>query len=95
MDRLVSILTGKLHELDSEMFVSCGGKSTKIEECRKDGQAGWGYDHIDKRFYKGYKVHLFFDTRRLVPISFMVTSASVHDNNVLRRLNHLYKNWND
>ena len=86
MDRLVSLLTGKLHELDSDMFVKLGADSTKLEARKKDGQAGWGYDHIDKRFYKGYKVHLLYDTRLLVPVSYTVTSASVHDNMPLRRL---------
>jgi IS5 family transposase len=86
IDRMVSMLTGRLQELDSDMFVKLGADSTKLEACRKDGQAGWGYDHIDRRFYKGYKVHLLYDTRLLVPVSFAVTSASVHDNTMLRKL---------
>ncbi|OPY30693.1 MAG: Transposase DDE domain protein [Methanocella sp. PtaU1.Bin125] len=68
------------------MFVKLGADSTKLEARENDGQSGWGYDHIDRRFYKGYKVHLLYDTRLLVPVSFTVTSASVHDNTVLRRL---------
>jgi hypothetical protein len=86
IDRMVSMLTGKLCELDGDMFVKLGADSTKLEARKKDRQAGWGYDHIDKRFYKGYKVHLLYDTRLLVPVCFSVTSASVHDNTVLRRL---------
>ena len=86
IDRIVLLLTGKLCDLDLDMFVKLGADSTKLEARKKDGQAGWGYDHIDRRFYKGYKVHLLYDTRLLVPVSFTVTSASVHDNTVLRRL---------
>jgi transposase, IS5 family len=86
IDRMVSLLTGKLCELNPSMFVRLGADSTKIEARKKDGQAGWGYDHIDKRYYKGYKVHLLYETGLLVPVSFEVTSASVHDNKVLRRL---------
>jgi len=86
IDRIVLLLTGKLCELDRDMFVKLGADSTKIEARKKDEQAGWGYDHIDQRFYKGYKVHLLYDTKLLVPVSFKVTSASAHDNKVLRRL---------
>ena len=53
MDRLFSILTGMLQELDRDMFIKLGADNTKLEACKKDGQAGWGYDHIDKHFKKG------------------------------------------
>ena len=87
MDRLVAMLTGMLSREESDLFVKLGVDSTKLEAyTKKDRQAGWGYDHIDRRFYKGYKVHLLYDTRLLVPVSYTVTSASVHDNTQLRRL---------
>ena len=86
MDRMVAMLTGMLGQEDSDLFVKLGVDSTKLEVyTKKDKQAGWGYDHIN-RFYKGYKVHLLYDTRLLVPVSYTVTSASVHDNTQLRRL---------
>ncbi len=87
MDRLVAMLTGLLSQKDSCLFAGLGVDSTKLEAYTyKDGQAGWGYDHVDRKVYKGYKVHLLYDTRLLVPLSYAVTSAKVHDNRQLRKL---------
>lgn len=81
------MLTGMLNSEEPGLFVKLGVDSTKLEaHTKKDRQAGWGYDHIDKKFYKGYKVRFLYDMRLLVPVSYTVTSASVHDNTQLRRL---------
>jgi len=87
MDRMVARLTGMLHKHYPDLFARLGVDSTKVEAfTKKDKQAGWGYDHISKSFYKGYKVHLLYNTGLLVPVSYTVTSASVHDNTQLRPL---------
>ena len=87
MDRLVAMLTGMLSKNEPGLFLKLGVDSTKLEAYTyKDRQAGWGYDHVEKKVYKGYKVHLLYDTRLLAPLAYTVTSAKVHDNRQLRRL---------
>ena len=87
MDRMIGMLTGMLHKLHPSLFTGLGVDSTKVDaHTRRDKQAGWGYDHIAKKYYKGYKVHLLYNMRLLVPVSYVITSASVHDNTQLRRL---------
>lgn len=87
MDRVIAILTGILSEEGEERFVKLGVDSTGLEaHSKKDKRAGWGYHHIEKSFYKGYAVYLLYDTRLLVPVSYLVTSASVYDNTRFRRL---------
>jgi len=81
MYRMIAMLTGMLHKQYPDLFVRLGVDSTKLEaHTRKDKQAGWGYDHITDSHYKGYKVHLLYNTRLLVPVSYTLTSARVHDN---------------
>jgi IS5 family transposase len=87
MDRMVSMLVGMLKTLDSSLYQELGVDSTKLEAYTyKDKQAGWGYDHINKHYYKGYKVHLIYNTRHVVPLSYTVTSAKVHDNKQFKPL---------
>jgi hypothetical protein len=87
MDRLVGMLTGMLSKNEPRLIQKLGVDSTKLEAYTyKDGQAGWGYDHVDKKMYKGYKVHLLYDTGLLAPLAYTVTSARVHDNRQLHRL---------
>jgi IS5 family transposase len=82
MDKMVTLLVGMLRTLDPR-----GVDSTKLEAYTyKDKQAGWGYDHIGKRHYKGYKVHLIYNTRHAVPLAYTVTSARVHDNRQFKPL---------
>lgn len=50
MDRMVAILTGMLQNRDPDLYVKLGVDSTKMHaHSKKDKQAGWGYDHIERR----------------------------------------------
>jgi IS5 family transposase len=87
LDRIMSILVGMLRKLDRKLFKALGIDSTKIEAySRKDRGAGWGWDHMAGKYYKGYKAHILYDIRSLTPVSYMVTSASVHDNTQIKPL---------
>jgi IS5 family transposase len=87
MDKIISMLVGMLKNLDPELYQELGIDSTKLEAYTyKDKQAGWGYDHIAKRYYKGYKIHLLYNTRHAVPLAYTVTSAKVHDNKQFKPL---------
>src|SRR5208337_388049 len=46
----------------------------------KDTDAAWGYDHIKRKFYYGYKVHLLYDLQSMTPVCYTVTTANRHDN---------------
>lgn len=87
LDRMVSMLTRMLKNLDPDLYQELGVDSTKIEAYTyKDKQAGWGYDHINKKRYKGYKAHIIYNTRHAVPLAFNVTTAKVHDNKQFKPL---------
>jgi transposase, IS5 family len=87
MDRMVSMLTGMLKTLDPSLYTELGIDSTKLEaHTYKDRQAGWGYDHITKHYYKGYKINMIYNTRHVVPLAYTVTSAKVHDNREFKPL---------
>ena len=53
---------------------------------RDDKQAGWGWDHIDKRYVYGYKIHVIVDTYTELPVTLSVTKANVHDSKEFARL---------
>lgn len=87
MDKMVSMLTGMLRILDPSLYRELGVDSTKLEAYTyKDKQAGWGYDHMDRRHYKGYKIHLIYNTEHAVPLAYTVTTAKVHDNKQFKPL---------
>jgi transposase len=87
MDKMVSMLTGMLRAHEPGLFRELGVDSTKLEAYTyKDKQMGWGYDHIAKRHYKGYKVLLIYNTEHAVPLVYTVTSARIHDNKQFKPL---------
>jgi transposase, IS5 family len=82
MDRIVTILVGILKN-DSSLYQQLGVDSTKLDAYTyKDKQAGWIWDHMDKRFYKGYKIHFLYYEEYSAPLVYTVTSACVYDNHI-------------
>lgn len=58
-----------------------GIDSTKVEaSSRKDEDADWGYDHVHKNYYYGYKAHLLYDLGSMTPVCYAITPANDHDN---------------
>ena len=87
LDRIMSIIIGMLRKLDTRLFKVLGIDSTKIPAySKRDYGAGWGWDHMTGKYYKGYKAHILYDIRSLTPVSYTVTSASVHDNTQVKPL---------
>lgn len=77
MDRIMTITVGMIRKENPWLFKALGIDSTKIEAySRKDRQAGWGWDHLTKKCYKGYKAHILYDLESLTPVSYTLTSAS-------------------
>ena len=44
-----------------------------------DIQAGWGWDHINKCYVYGYKIHVIVDIKTELPLALYITKANVHD----------------
>lgn len=87
LERIMGIIVGMLRKADHRLFKALGIDSTKVPAySRKDRQAGWGWDHLAGKYYKGYKAHILYDIRSLTPVSYTLTSASVHDNTQVRPL---------
>jgi len=53
--------------------------STLLEASRKDLEARWGWDDINKRFVWGYKVHAIVDWESELPIQIMASPANISD----------------
>jgi len=53
--------------------------STLLEASRKDLEAAWGRDDINKRFVWGYKVHAIVDAESELPIQIMASPANIND----------------
>ena len=86
IDRIINMLAGMLRKEGLQLRV-LGVDSTKVEAySKKDREAGWGWDHMTKKYYKGYKANMFYDLKSLTPIAYTVTSASVHDNTQIKPL---------
>jgi len=64
-----------------------------LEGNRDDKQAGWGWDHIDKEYVYGYKIHVIVDTYTELPVTFSVTKANVHDSKEFTRLYQNMKSY--
>ncbi|BAI60953.1 putative transposase for insertion sequence element [Methanocella paludicola SANAE] len=83
---MMIINTGIMREEPLHMSM-LGIDSTKVEAFSLgDEDADWGYDHIRKKFYYGYKVHLLYDLQSMTPICYTVTRANRHDNTQTRPL---------
>lgn len=44
-----------------------------------DPEAGWGWDHIEKKTVYGYKIHVIIDTNSELPAAITITKAGCHD----------------
>jgi len=53
--------------------------STLLEASRKDLEAAWGWDDINKRFVWGYKVHAIVDAESELPLQMIVSPANLND----------------
>jgi len=58
-----------------------------------DKEGGWGWDHIDKRYVYGYKIHVIVDTYTELPVTLSVTKANIHDSKEFTRLYQNIKNY--
>jgi len=58
-----------------------------------DKEAGWGWNHIDKEYVYGYKIHVIVDTYTELPVTLSVTKANVHDSKEFTRLYQNIKNY--
>jgi len=50
-----------------------------LEGNQDDKQATWGWDHINKCYVYGYKIHVIIDTKTELPLALHLTKANVHD----------------
>lgn len=57
-----------------------------LEGNPEDKQAGWGWDHINKCYIYGYKIHVIVDTRTELPLAIHLTKANVHDSQAFKPL---------
>lgn len=44
-----------------------------------DPEAKWGWDHINKQYVYGYKLHVMVDSKTELPTAFTITTANIHD----------------
>ena len=58
-----------------------------------DPDAGWGWDHIEKKPVYGYKIHALVDTTSELPIAITVTKAGRHDSTQFKPLYRILKNY--
>ena len=58
-----------------------------------DKEAGWGWNHIDKEYVYGYKIHVIVDTYTELPVTLSVTKAGAHDSTQFSRLYQNIKNY--
>lgn len=87
LPRIMMILNAGIMEEDPGYMTLLGIDSTKLEAYSKnDDGAGWGFDHVKRRFYYGYKAHLVYDLPSMTPICYTVTPANRHDNTKTRPL---------
>jgi len=64
-----------------------------IEANLDDLEAGWGWDHIEKKYVYGYKIHVIVDVKTELPIAFSVTKANVHDSKEFQSLYFKIKSY--
>ncbi len=52
--------------------------NTKLDAySREEMDAAWGFDHVRKKFYYGYKIHLLYDLQSMTPVCYTVTGLTV------------------
>jgi len=78
--RIMTILNTSIRELEPLYGTLLGIDSTKIHSYGYDIDAAWGYDHIEHRYFYGYRASILHDLDTLTPICYTVTPANKHDN---------------
>jgi len=58
-----------------------------------DPEAGWGWDHIEKKPVYGYKIHAIVDVNSELPIAIIITKAGVHDSTQFKPLYNKMKEY--
>lgn len=79
--RIMTVINTSIMKEEPLHMSILGIDSTKLEAfSREDMDADWGFDHIKRRFYYGYKVHLLYDLQSMTPVCYTITTAKRHDN---------------
>ncbi len=79
--RIMTIINTSIMREEPLHMSILGIDSTKLEAfSREDMDADWGFDHVRRNFYYGYKVHLLYDLQSMTPVCYTVTKANRHDN---------------
>jgi len=79
--RIMTIINTSIMNEEPLHMSMLGIDSTKLDAFSlEDGDAALGFDHVRKKFYFGYKVHLLYDLQSMTPICYTVTKANRHDN---------------
>jgi IS5 family transposase len=79
--RVMTIINTRIMNEEPLHMSMLGIDSTKLEAfSMEDKDAAWGFDHIRKTFYYGYKVHLLYDLESMTPVCYTLTPANRHDN---------------
>jgi hypothetical protein len=87
LDRIMTLLNSMAMLADPGHMSLVGIDSTiLLAYSMKDRDVDWGYDHISKMNYKGYRVHILYDLPSLSPLCFILTRSSVHDNTQVKPL---------
>jgi transposase len=60
---------------------------------RDDPEAGWGWDHIEKKHVYGYKIHVLVDTQSELPVAIIITKAGCHDSTQFQSLYRILKGY--
>jgi hypothetical protein len=85
--RIMMIINTSIMEEEPLHMSLLGIDSTKVEAYSlKDEDAAWGFDHVRKKFYYGYKVHLLYNLDSMTPVCYTLTPANRHDNTQTRPL---------
>jgi transposase len=84
-DLFQSVAQQLIHEgfLNLHMLAQDG---SILEANLDDPQAGWGWDHIKKKYVYGYKIHVTVDVNMELPVTLSITKAGVHDSKEFKKL---------
>ncbi|BAI60939.1 putative transposase for insertion sequence element [Methanocella paludicola SANAE] len=85
--RIMMIINTRIMNEEPMHMSLLGIDSTKLDAFSlRDEDAAWGFDHVRRKYYYGYKVHLLYDLGSMTPVCYTVTRANRHDNTQTRPL---------
>lgn len=84
--RVMTMLNTRIRRLEPTYGTPLGIDSTKIVAYGADADAAWGYDHVEHRYFYGYRASILHDLDTLAPICYTTTSANMHDNTQVKPL---------